>query len=136
MPDESPRAAPSAFDPPPARARQAETPHKAFSQLLTRTHPFYQDLEAGLREAAEERGWELVVQAGEFDVARQKDQVQEFLVRGVDAIVLSPCDSKSIGTSVKAANEAGIPVFTSDIAVLAPPPPQELLRTLAPLSTA
>jgi ribose transport system substrate-binding protein len=87
--------------------------------LLTRTHPFYQDLEAGLREAAGRRGWELIVQAGEFDVARQRDQVQEFLVRKVDAIVISPCDSKSIGTTVQAANAAGIPVFTADIAVLA-----------------
>jgi len=87
--------------------------------LLTRTHPFYQDLEAGLLTAASERGYELLITAGEFDVARQKDQVQDYIVRKVDAIVISPCDSRSIGTSVKAANDAGIPVFTADIACLA-----------------
>ncbi|MFH1841868.1 MAG: substrate-binding domain-containing protein [bacterium] len=87
--------------------------------LLTRTHPFYQDLEVGLQTAADERGYELIIQAGEFDVARQKDQIENFLVRQVDAIIVSPCDSKSIGTSIQAANEAGIPVFTADIAVLA-----------------
>jgi len=87
--------------------------------LLTRTHPFYQELEAGLREAAARHGFELSVQAGEFDVAKQKDQIEGFLVRKVAAIVVSPCDSKSIGTSIQAANRAGIPVFTSDIAVLA-----------------
>lgn len=87
--------------------------------LLTRTHPFYQDLEKGLREAAQAQGWELVVQAGEFDVARQKEQVEAFLVQKVDAMIISPCDSKSIGTSIQAANAAGIPVFTADIAVLA-----------------
>jgi ribose transport system substrate-binding protein len=87
--------------------------------LLTRTHPFYQDLEAGLAEAAEEAGFELLVTAGEFDVARQKDQIQDFIVKGVNAIIVSPCDSKSIGTAVKAANDAGIPVFTADIACLA-----------------
>ncbi len=87
--------------------------------LLTRTHPFYQDLEAGLREAAAERGYDLVVQAGEFDVARQKDQVEDFIVRKVNAIIVCPCDSKSIGTSIAEANQAGIPVFTADIAVLA-----------------
>lgn len=86
--------------------------------LLTRTHPFYQELEAGLNEAASEYGYDLLVAAGEFDVARQKDQVQDFIVRKVDAIILSPCDSKSIGTSIKAANDAGIPVFTADIACL------------------
>jgi ribose transport system substrate-binding protein len=87
--------------------------------LLTRTHPFYQDLEAGLSEAAAERGYELLVQAGEFDVARQKDQLDNFIVRKVNAIIVCPCDSKSIGTSVEKANQAGIPVFTADIAVLA-----------------
>jgi ribose transport system substrate-binding protein len=87
--------------------------------LLTRTHPFYQDLEAGLKEAADRYGYTLIVNAGEFDVAKQKDQIQDYIVRKVNAIIVSPCDSKSIGTSVKAANDAGIPVFTADIACLA-----------------
>jgi ribose transport system substrate-binding protein len=87
--------------------------------LLTRTHPFYQDLEAGLQQAANDYGFKLLVTAGEFDVARQKDQIQDYIVQKVNAIVVSPCDSKSIGTSIKAANDAGIPVFTADIACLA-----------------
>jgi len=87
--------------------------------LLTRTHPFYQDLEAGLNEAATAAGFKLLITAGEFDVARQKDQINDFIVRKVDAIIVAPCDSKSIGTAIKAANDAGIPVFTADIACLA-----------------
>ena len=87
--------------------------------LLTRTHPFYQDLEAGLNEAAKEYGYDLIVTAGEFDVAKQKDQIQDFIVRKVNAIIVSPCDSKSIGTAIKEANDSGIPVFTADIACLA-----------------
>jgi ribose transport system substrate-binding protein len=87
--------------------------------LLTRTHPFYQDLEAGLKEAAQTDGYDLIITAGEFDVAKQKDQIQDFIVRKVNAIIVSPCDSKSIGTAIKAANDAGIPVFTADIACLA-----------------
>ena len=88
--------------------------------LLTRTHPFYQDLEQGLRQAADSAGFQLVVTAGEFDVARQKDQIQVFISQKVNAIIVCPCDSRSIGTAVKSANEAGIPVFTADIACLAP----------------
>jgi ribose transport system substrate-binding protein len=87
--------------------------------LLTRTHPFYQNLEAGLLEAAKANGYKLLVNAGEFDVARQKDQLQDFITQKVNAIVVSPCDSRSIGTAIMAANEAGIPVFTADIACLA-----------------
>ena len=108
-------AAPPAFD---RTAGTAAKPVIGVS-LLTRTHPFYQDLEAGLRESAARHGYELTIQAGEFDVARQKDQIENFIVSRVAAIVLAPCDSKSIGTSVQAANRAGIPVFTADIAVLA-----------------
>ncbi len=88
--------------------------------LLTRIHPFYQELEAGLQAEAAARGFRLDVQSGEFDVARQKDQLESFIVSHVAAIVVSPCDSHSIGTSIQAANRAGIPVFTADIAVLAP----------------
>lgn len=87
--------------------------------LLTRTHPFYQELEAGLLEAAEARGYKLLVTAGEFDVAKQKDQLNDFIVQKVHAIIVSPCDSRSIGTAIQAANDAGIPVFTADIACLA-----------------
>ena len=107
-------------DPDTAGDRDAAAPTATIGvSLLTRTHPFYQDLEAGLAAAAAEHGYELLIQSGEFDVARQKDQVENFLVRKVDAMVLCPCDSRSIGTSVAAANAAGIPVFTADIAVLA-----------------
>ena len=87
--------------------------------LLTRTHPFYQDLEAGLQEAADAAGFKLIITAGEFDVAKQKDQINDFIVQKVNAIIVSPCDSRSIGTAISSANDAGIPVFTADIACLA-----------------
>ena len=60
----------------------------------------------------------MIVNAGEFDVARQKDQINDFIVQKVNAIVVSPCDSRSIGTAIASANAAGIPVFTADIACL------------------
>jgi ribose transport system substrate-binding protein len=102
-----------------APAAEARPQIRIGVSLLTRTHPFYQELEAGLAAEARAHGYELNVQSGEFDVARQKDQVENFIVDRVAAIVVCPCDSKSIGTSVQAANRAGIPVFTADIAVLA-----------------
>ncbi len=103
--------------------------------LLTRTHPFYQELEAGLSEAAAEFGYKLIITSGEFDVARQKDQLQDFIVRKVNAIVVSPCDSRSIGTSIRAANDAGIPVFTADIACLAEGVPARARRERRTIST-
>ena len=87
--------------------------------LLTRTHPFYQDLEAGMLAEAKKYNYKLLINSGEFDVSKQKDQFADFIVKKVDVIIASPCDSKSIGTSITEAEKAGIPVFTVDIACLA-----------------
>ncbi len=87
--------------------------------LLTMTHPFFQLLAAGLEEEGARHNMKVTVVSTEFDVARQKNQLSDFIVQGVDAIVLSPADSKAIGTAIEEANNAGIPVFTADIAALA-----------------
>ena len=86
--------------------------------LLSLANPFFKIMADAMKVEADKQGYELVVTAGEFDPARQKDQVNDFIVKKVNAIILSPCDSHSIGTSIQEANKAGIPVFTSDIACL------------------
>lgn len=86
--------------------------------LLTLTNPFFRDLGDAMKAEAAGHGFEVSVVAGEFDAARQRDQVADFIVKRAAAIVLSPCDSKAVGTSIAAANKAGIPVFTVDIAAL------------------
>lgn len=88
--------------------------------LLTMQHQFYQDLRAGLEEEAGKHGYRLLVTTAEFDPARQANQIDEFLVQKVDAIVVCPCDSRSVGASIVACNEAGIPVVTADIASTSP----------------
>jgi ribose transport system substrate-binding protein len=84
--------------------------------LLTVQHQFYQDLRAGLESAAAAHHFKVLVVSAEFDPARQANQVDEFIVQKVDAIILSPCDSRSVGASIAAANDANVPVFTADIA--------------------
>jgi ribose transport system substrate-binding protein len=84
--------------------------------LLTRGHLFYRDLEEGLKTAAAEKNYELIVTAADFDLGKQIAQIEDFIARKVDAIVVCPVDSKGVGPGIKKANEAGIPVFTADIA--------------------
>jgi ribose transport system substrate-binding protein len=84
--------------------------------LLTRAHVFYRDLEDGLRAGAAEHGYELFITAAEWDAGRQIAQLEDFITRDVDAIIVSPVDSSGIGAGIRAANRAGIPVFTADIA--------------------
>src|SRR3954469_3961874 len=84
--------------------------------LLTREHEFYRQLEAGLKEAADKQGYQLTVTSGDFDLAKQQSQIENFIVQGVDAIIVCPADSKGIGPAIERANQANIPVFTADIA--------------------
>lgn len=86
--------------------------------LLSLANPFFKIMAEAMQEEAKKQNFELIVTAGEFDPARQKDQVKDFIVKKVGAIVLAPCDSRSIGTTIQEANKAGIPVFTADIACL------------------
>jgi ribose transport system substrate-binding protein len=88
--------------------------------VLTLGNQFFIEIGKGLTEEAKRNGYEVVLVSGENDVARQDKQVKDFLVRRVDAIVLSPCNSMAIGPVIGAANAAGVPVFTVDIGCLDP----------------
>jgi ribose transport system substrate-binding protein len=87
--------------------------------VLTLTNPFFIEIADSVKDEAAKYGYDVLLVSGESDPARQNDQVNDFIVRRVSAIVLTPCDSKSIGPAIKQANTAGIPVFTADIACLA-----------------
>ncbi len=82
---------------------------------LTLTNPFFKIIADTMTVEAAKHGYEVVVVSGDQDVNRQTAQIEDFIVKGVSAIVLNPCDSKAVGTAIRKANEAGIPVFTNDI---------------------
>jgi ribose transport system substrate-binding protein len=84
--------------------------------LLTQTHAFFKDLEAGVRDAAARHGFEVVVVACEMDPARQAAQIEDFVAQRVAAILAAPCDSNAIVPALSVPERAGIPVFTADIA--------------------
>ena len=84
--------------------------------LLTRGHIFYRDLEDGLRTQAEKDGYQVIIASADFDLNKQISQVEDFISRKVDAIVVCPVDSKGVGPAIEEANKVGIPVFTADIA--------------------
>jgi len=82
---------------------------------LTLTNPFFKIIADTMTEEARKHGYEVVVVSADQDVNRQTAQIEDFIVKGVSAIVLNPCDSRAIGTAIRKANDAGIPVFTNDI---------------------
>ena len=96
--------------------RPASTRPQVGVTLLTEAHVFYQDLKRGMQQAADSLGIDLRIVAGEWDLARQTSQVENFITQGMNAIVIAPVDSRGIVSAVEEANRAGIPVFTADIA--------------------
>src|SRR5580658_260104 len=84
--------------------------------VLTLTNPFFKVIGDTIAAEGRKQGYDVIVVSGEFDVARQQNQVKDFIVKKVAAIVLCPCDSRSIGPAIEEAGAAGIPVFTADIA--------------------
>jgi ribose transport system substrate-binding protein len=86
--------------------------------VLTMTNPFFKEIADVFKAEMEKHRYEVIVVDGEKDLAKQRNQVQDFLVQKVSAIVLCPCKSKGIGSAIQQANKAGVPVFTADIACL------------------
>src|SRR5690349_5865153 len=83
--------------------------------LLTLDNPFFKVIGDNITAEGKKQGYEAIVVSGDKDPGRQSNQVKDFIVKKVSAIVLSPCDSKAIGPVIREANAAGIPVLTVDI---------------------
>lgn len=83
--------------------------------LLTRNDVHFNDIEDAIVAKSAELGVKVIIQDANSDSNRQMNHVQNFIVEGVDAIVLSPVDSGGIDSALALAKEANIPVFTIDI---------------------
>ena len=69
-----------------------------------------------MKAEAAKYGYNVIVVDANRDNAKQQSQVEDFVSKKVDAIVLTPYDSTAIGSAITEANTANIPVFTADIA--------------------
>ena len=74
--------------------------------IQNREAQFYQDMEAGMRAEAAKFGYKLLVVDANRDNAKQQSQVEDFISKKVDAIVLTPYDSQAIGSAIVEANDA------------------------------
>ena len=77
---------------------------------------YWKGLHAGGEKAAQEHGLNLIWQGPqkESDREQQINIVQNFIARGVDAIVLAPLDQVALMRPVSAAKKRGIPVVVVD----------------------
>ncbi len=94
----------------------AKKPYVIGVSLLKQDDDFYKALKQGLEDQAGKQKVTVDIQSADLDASKQVNQVQNFITKKVDAIVLCPVDSNAIGPTVTLANQANIPVFTADIA--------------------
>jgi ribose transport system substrate-binding protein len=71
-------------------------------------------LKDGVESAAAAAGATVTITDAGGDAATQASQVEDFITKGVDLIMVNPVDSDAIVPSVEAANAAGIPVIAVD----------------------
>lgn len=75
---------------------------------------FYIAAVDGMRDAAEEAGYEINVQSASNNSRQQIDQVNNLLVQQIGALIFISQDSTAAAAGVKAANQAGVPVIAVD----------------------
>lgn len=85
--------------------------------LPNQTNPYYVAMKEGFEKAAEDNGFKAEVQIAEDDDAQQLAQAEAALQKNPCALALNPVKSEPAAAIVKAANDAGVPVFTVNVIV-------------------
>ncbi len=84
--------------------------------LLTQQHPFYVALADAMKQEARKDRVTLDIAIANQDLNKQVSDVEDLISKHVNAIILSPVDSRGVKAAVIKAQRAGIPLITVDIA--------------------
>src|SRR5687768_7290872 len=79
--------------------------------LSSMNHNFFIGMRQGVEDQLAAEGFKAEVVEANDSATDQQQQVDQLISRGVKAIVMVPVDAVQAATPVKAANQAGIPVF-------------------------
>jgi ribose transport system substrate-binding protein len=82
--------------------------------LSQMSDPFFVNVKEGIFEEAKNENVKVEFADGQANAATQLSQVENFIAKQVDLIVLNPVEADPLTPAVKAANDAGIPVITFD----------------------
>ena len=80
--------------------------------LLPGTVEFFSVMRRGIDKAAEEFGLDITYGDAEWDAGKQLSQVENFIVKKVDAIMLCAADNMALLPAVKLCNDANIPLIS------------------------
>ncbi len=80
--------------------------------VSTLANPFFVTMKDAGEAKAAELGLQMVTLDAQDNNERQAAQIEDLISQGVDVLIVNPVDSDAVGTSIRQANEAGIPVIT------------------------
>ncbi len=79
------------------------------------SNPFFVAIQHGAEAEAKKIGATVLLEDANHDVGKQSDQIDNFIQKQVDLILLNAVDSAGIAPAVKRATSAGIPVVAVDV---------------------
>lgn len=78
------------------------------------SNPYFVAMSKGAKEVASKYNADVTTVSADQDLAKQTSQIEDFITKKVDLILLSPFDSAGIAGAVSEAKAAGIPVVALD----------------------
>lgn len=85
------------------------------ASLLTQSHPFQLAIKEAIEKEAKNENVKVDVSIADQDLNRQISAIEDFINKGVDAIIVIPVDSDGIKGAIMKAQDAKIPVITVDV---------------------
>jgi ribose transport system substrate-binding protein len=79
------------------------------------SNPFFVAIQQGAQAEAKKIGAQVFLDDANHDIGTQSNQVDDFIQKHVDLILLNAVDSAGIAPAVKRAVQAGIPVIALDV---------------------
>ncbi|MEA3335869.1 MAG: substrate-binding domain-containing protein [Chloroflexota bacterium] len=79
--------------------------------VVFQSDTFMQTVQNGMAAAADEAGSELILGNTENDLAKESSMIDDYITRGVDAILITPISADGSVAALKRAKEAGITII-------------------------
>ena len=79
--------------------------------VVFQSDTFMQTVQAGMQAAADAAGAELILGNSENDLVTEASLIEDYITRGVDAIVITPISADGSVAALQAAKEAGITII-------------------------
>lgn len=91
--------------------KEAEDDALVIAGVVFQSDTFMQTVQNGIQAAADEEGVELILGNTENDLAKESSMIDDYITRGVDAIVITPISADGSVAALKKAKDAGITII-------------------------